>query len=280
LIRRLVLASLRRRARQLILIAAAVAVAAATVGTLAGFAGRVEVPLGKGLAAFGPNLTVRPQLGAPAEIPPATLDRVRAIAGVESATGVATSADARRFVRLEVRTAPGQLGVVAARIEAQIEGLEATPLLRVSESDARLTHRVALVLGAVSAISLALALVSVAAATFTLVGERRTEIGLMMALGYSGARIGWFLAAELLTAALLAAAIGALAGEVAAGVLATHLLGTATAGELSAQSGTLPVARALVTAGTIALTVVGGALLLAIRRLGHLDAAAILRGQA
>src|SRR5215831_819131 len=84
----LVLASLRRRFRQLALIAIAVGVAAGTVATLAGFSTRVEQRLGESLAAFGPNLVVRPEVGGPREIPAAELARVRAVPGVRTANGV------------------------------------------------------------------------------------------------------------------------------------------------------------------------------------------------
>ena len=74
---RLVLASLRRRFRQLALILAAVTVAAATVATLAGFSSRAERRMGESLAAFGPNLTVRPQIGAAAVLSAGIADRLR-----------------------------------------------------------------------------------------------------------------------------------------------------------------------------------------------------------
>ncbi len=85
---RMVLASLRRRFRQLALILAAVTVAVATVATLAGFSSRAEKQMGTSLAAFGHNLTVRPQVGGPAAIHPDALARVREIPGVQTATGV------------------------------------------------------------------------------------------------------------------------------------------------------------------------------------------------
>lgn len=275
---RLVLASLRRRFRQLALILAAVTVAVATVATLAGFSSRAQERMGASLAVFGPNLTVRPQVGGPAAIPPAALVRVREIPGIRSATGVTptvpASLDQRADLgleRIEVRADPARLAEIARDVEARVEGVEAVPLLRVSESDARLTRRLTLVLAAVSAVSLLLALLSVGAATTALVGERRVEIGLLLALGYTGRRVGVFLAAELLAAAVLAGVLGQFLGELAAGGLAQRMLGAAGGVSLT-WSGFAAAALA-------ALLVVGTSMMMALRRVERLDAARVLRGE-
>ena len=237
---RLVLASLRRRFRQLALILAAVTVAAATVATLAGFSSRAEQRLGDSLAAFGPNLTVRPQVGGPALLPVSIIARLREIPGI------------------------------GAHLDA-VEGVEAVPLRRVSQSDARLTRRLTLVLVAVSAVSFLLALLSVGAATTALVGERRTEIGLLLALGYTSRRVGGFLAAELLAAAVLAGAVGEILGELAAGGLAKRLLGTG--GGVSMTWG------GFAAAALVAVLVVGSSMMVALRRVERLDPARVLRGE-
>jgi putative ABC transport system permease protein len=277
MIARLVLMSLRRRFRQLALILAAVTVAAATVATLAGFSSRAERHLGESLAAFGPNLTVRPQVGGAASLPPDVVARVRRVPGVIAASGVGTAvlasfpAAGEGLVRLDIRADPDQLEEVARAIESRVEGVEARPLLRVSESDARVTRRLTLVLVAVSAVSLLLALLSVATATTALVGERRTEIGLLLALGYTGRRVGGFLAAELLAAALLAGIGGELLGELAAGGLAQRMLGGS--GDLT------PTWGGFAAAATVAVLVVGSSMLMALRRVERLDPARVLRGE-
>ena len=204
---RLVLASLRRRFRQLALILAAVTVAAATVATLAGFSARAEQRLGDSLAAFGPNLTVRPQVGGPALLPVSIIARLREIpgVGVGDRRRVAATLGRARPRRGARRSRPAGRDGAGHRIAGR-RGRGACRCCRVSESDARLTRRLTLVLVAVSAVSFLLALLSVGAATTALVGERRTEIGLLLALGYTGRRVGGFLAAELLAAAVLAGA--------------------------------------------------------------------------
>ena len=262
---RLVLASLRRRFRQLALILAAVTVAAATVATLAGFSSRAERRMGESLAAFGPNLTVRPQVGGAAVLSSRVVERLRQVPGVRSA------APSPSLDRVEVRADPGRLEEVARAIESRVEGVEAVPLRRVSQSDARLTRRLTLVLVAVSAVSFLLALLSVGAATAALVGERRTEIGLLLALGYTGRRVGGFLAAELLAAAVLAGAVGEILGELAAGGLARRVLGAG--GGISMTWG------GFAAAALVAVLVVGTSMLMALRRVERLDAARILRGE-
>jgi putative ABC transport system permease protein len=286
---RLVLASLRRRPRQLALILAAVMVAAATVATLAGFSERAGRRLGAGLAAFGPNLVVRPQVGGAAGLPAGAAALVRALPGVltvqavpepaartsagPDAAGAAAAArsQAQELARLEVRADPARLAAVAKAVAERLEGVEASPLLKTSASDERVTHRLTLVLVAVSGVSLLLALLSVGAATAALVGERRVEVGLMLALGYSGPRVGGMLAAELLAAALVAALAGELLGELAASGLARRLLGAAGGWSVT-WSG-------LAAAAAVAALVVGASLAVALRRIERLDAAVVLRGE-
>lgn len=263
---RLVAASLRRRFRQLALILVAVLVAAATVSTLAGFSARSRDRMGSSLAAFGPNLTVRPQVGGPEILPRTAMARLLEIPGVQTAKAVAN--------RIDVRAEPSRLDEVAREIEARVEGIEARPLLKVSESDARVTRRLTMVLSAVSAVSLLLALISVGAATTALLGERRTEVGLLLALGYTGRRVGGFLAAELLAAAVLAGMAGQVLGNLAAGALADRLLGPGP-GSFLTWSGFAASASASAAAAAL---VVGSSLFLALRRIERLDAARVLRG--
>ncbi|HSS77590.1 MAG TPA: FtsX-like permease family protein [Thermoanaerobaculia bacterium] len=268
MIARLVLMSLRRRFRQLALIVAAVAVAAATVATLAGFSSRAQSQLGASLAGFGPNLTVRPQVGSAVSLPPDVAIRVQKVPGVHSVA--VSDGNGERLHRLDIRADPSRLEEVARAIEARVEGVEARPLLRVSDSDSRVTRRLMLVLVAVSAVSLLLALLSVGAATTALVGERRAEIGLLLALGYTGRRVGAFLSAELLAAALLAGAAGDLIGELAAAGLAQRMLGS--------SSGLSLTWGGFAASALVAVLVVGASMTVALRRVERLDPAQVLRG--
>lgn len=268
MILRVVLASLRRRSRQLALIATAVLVATATVATLAGFSARTHERLGSSLSAFGPNLTVRPQVGGPESISRGMAARIQEIAGAQAVIVSSSGASGR----LDLRANPARLDQVAREIESRVEGVEARPILKVSASDARLTRRLTLVLVAVSAVSFLLALISVGAATTALLGERRTEVGLLLALGYTGRRVGGFLAAELLAAAVIASLAGQLLGDLAGGALADHLLGAGSGGAWMTWSG-------FIASATVATLVVGSSLVFALHRIQKVDPARVLRGE-
>lgn len=273
---RLVAASLRRRGRQLLLVGLAVAVAAATVAALVGFLVRARGGFGDELAAFGPNLTVRPEVGGPLALAADAPAVVRGVPGVESATAAGEPAGttaAAGVAAIEVRARPDRLAAVAAAIEARLPGAEARPLRRVSQAEGDLVRRVGWLLGAAAAVSLLLALVSVGAATTALVVERRREVGLLMALGFSGRRISTLFAAELVAAALLAALAGELAGEAAAGRLAAGVLGRAGAVTAAGLGWGLPAAA------LAAVAVVAAALALALRRVEAVDPVVVLRGE-
>lgn len=266
---RLVLGSVFRRFRQLALIAAAVAVAAATVATLGGFASRVRAGIAADLAAFGANLVVRPEIGGLERLPDGDLEHVRSLPGIVWARGVAAPLGGG-LERIEVRAEGTGLDAVARAVEARLAGAEARPLLRVSASERLLSRRLALLLAAVGGVALALALVAVGAATTALLGERRREMGLFLALGYEPRRVGMLFAAELVTVALLAAVGGEAAGELAAAGLAGRVLGAA--------SGPALTAGGMAASAAAAALVVGGSLILALRRVARLDAAQVLRG--
>lgn len=265
---RLVWASLRRRARQLALIALAVGVAAASSALLAGFSVRARQTVSASLGAFGPNLAVRPQVGGPETVPAAALQAARGLPGVLAVTPVHSAAG---LERIELRVEPDRLGEAVRRIEAATAGVEARPLNQASAADARLSRRLTWVLAAMLGVSLALALLSVAGATTALVGERRAEIGLFLALGYTTRRVGRLLAVELLTAALVAALAGAVIGEVSAWGLSRRLLAS-DAGLSLTWSGS-------VSAMLAAVLVVGSAAALALSRVERVEAARVLKGE-
>jgi hypothetical protein len=173
--------------------------------------------------------------------------------------------------RLEVRVLPDRLGEVARAVPASVAGAEAVPLARVSESEARLSRRLGMLLGALGVLSVALALLAVVGATSALLGERRSEIGLLLALGYTARRIALAHAIELVAVAAIAAAVGSLGGEWAAAGLADRVLGPATAAPLWTPRG----AAAAVLAACL---VAGTGVVLVVVRLGRMDAALLLRG--
>lgn len=176
--------------------------------------------------------------------------------------------------RVEVRAAPEHLSEVVARIGATVAGAEALPLVRVSEAEAALTRRLRLLLGTLGGLSLALALLAVAGASAALLGERRAEIGLMLALGYTPHRIAAAQAGELAAVGATAALLGAVLGEWAAQGLAARVLGSAP----SASARLSWTAGGMGAAGVAAALVVGAGALVIVYRLSRLDAGDLLRG--
>ncbi len=272
---RLLSASLIRRFRQLALIAVAITVAAATVSTLATFSRRAEASLSVDLQAFGPNLTVRPQVGAPNALSEDAVARIRRLGGVLAVEKTAAANT------LGVRAEPAQVSRVAAAIENAVAGVEARPLLRVAESDAAVARRVSRVLAVIAVLALASALVAVGSATTALVGERRSEIALLFALGCTTERAVRLFAAELLTVAAIAALLGQTLGLLAANVLSARILGGG-----AASLGITPFGAGLATSGAgfaaavgVAVATVGLALAVSFGRIAAVDPARVLKGE-
>ncbi len=172
MILRLLAASLRRRFRQTAVILVAVTVAAGTVAALGGVARQAAGGFDRDLAAFGPNLMVRPQVGGPAFLPADEVEPIRTLAGVVEVTPVPGAADDGRLERIELRVRRERLDAVAAEIEARVPGAEASPVLRVSRSETDLARRLTLLLAAVAAVACLLALLSVSASTTALGAPR------------------------------------------------------------------------------------------------------------
>ncbi len=172
--------------------------------------------------------------------------------------------------RIEVRAEPRRLEATARAIEARIPGVEARPLARVTATEARVGRNLQLLMAGVGAICLLLALVTVGSATLALLEERRREMALFLALGYTGRWVQGLVSAELGLVGLASVIAGGLLGEAAAALLARVLLGGAV---------TYGVSAAGLGAGcaAVALVIVAAAALVR-RRVEHLDAAVVLQG--
>jgi hypothetical protein len=172
--------------------------------------------------------------------------------------------------RIEVRAEPRNLHRIARAIERRVPGVEARPFERVTESERRLSGRIEWLLVCAGAISLALAVASVAASTAALLGERRRELALMLALGHPARRLLGLVAAELAFAAAAAAVLGQLAGEAGAAALARRLWG---GGAFHLTPG-----GALAAVGVVVLVVLAG-VAVAVRRIAGVEPSAVLRGE-
>lgn len=192
----------------------------------------------------------------------------RPLGDIESPAGAQVGAVVDRF---EVRAAPERLEALALEVRGTVAGAEAVPIGRVRAADERLTGKLRLLLLTAGALSLALGLLAVAAATAALLGERRAEIGLLLALGYSGPRVAGVHVLELMAAGGLGAVAGLVAGELVAAGLVARLHGPPDAAALWTAGGSLGAAAA-------GIVVVGAGALVVAQRLTRLDAAELLRG--
>jgi len=158
---------------------------------------------------------------------------------------------------------------IAYSIKQVLPGSEVRVIRRVADGEGKILTRVRTLLWLVTFASLLAAALAVGASSAASVIERRTEIGLMKALGAGSATVGWLLAAEQLLLAFVGGSIG-----YALGLLLARFLGTKIFG--------VPPEPSLLVLGVIlvlasAVTLLGSALPL--RRAARFDPAPILRGE-
>jgi putative ABC transport system permease protein len=109
---------------------------------------------------------------------------------------------------------------IALQIEQVLPGANVRVIRRVAEGEGAILTRVRTLLWLVTFTSLLAAALAVGASSAASVIERRTEIGLMKALGASSGTVGFLLAAEQLLLALVGGAVG-----YSLGILLAHLVG-------------------------------------------------------
>jgi putative ABC transport system permease protein len=158
---------------------------------------------------------------------------------------------------------------IAYSIKQALPGSDVRVIRRVADGEGKILTRVRTLLWLVTFTSLLAAALAVGASSASSVIERRTEIGLMKALGAGCSTVGWLLVAE----QLLLAFVGGCTGY-ALGLLLARFLGTKIFG--------VPPEPSLLVLGVIlvlaaAVTLLGSALPL--RRAARFDPAPILRGE-
>jgi putative ABC transport system permease protein len=158
---------------------------------------------------------------------------------------------------------------IAYSIKQVLPGADVRVIRRVADGEGKLLTRVRTLLWLVTLAALLAAALAVGASSAASVIERRTEIGLMKALGAGSGTVGFLLAAEQLLLAFVGGSIG-----YALGLLLARFLGTRIFG--------VPPAPSLLVLGVIlvlaaAVTLLGSALPL--RRAARFDPAPILRGE-
>ena len=161
------------------------------------------------------------------------------------------------------------ISAIALQISEELKGTDVRVIRRVAEGEGNILTRVRTLLWLVTFASLLAAALAVGASAAASVIERRTEIGLMKALGANSALVGVLLAAEQLLLALVGGGFG-----YAVGILLARLLGERI-------FGFTPEPKLFVLLFILALaaltTLLGSALPL--RRASRYDPAPILRGE-
>jgi putative ABC transport system permease protein len=158
---------------------------------------------------------------------------------------------------------------IAYSIKQVLPGSDVRVIRRVADGEGKILTRVRTLLWLVTFASLLAAALAVGASSAASVIERRTEIGLMKALGAGSGTVGWLLAAEQLLLAFVGGCIG-----YALGLLLARYLGTKIFG-VPPEPSLLVLGVILVLAATV--TLLGSALPL--RRAARFDPAPILRGE-
>lgn len=158
---------------------------------------------------------------------------------------------------------------IAASIKEVLPGSDVRVIRRVADGEGKILTRVRILLWLVTFASLLAAGLAVGASSAASVIERRTEIGLMKALGAGSGTVGFLLAAEQLLLALVGGCLG-----YALGLLLARFVGTKIFG--------VPPEPSLLVLGVILVLAAGVTLLgsaLPLRRAANYDPAPILRGE-
>ena len=158
---------------------------------------------------------------------------------------------------------------IALQIKQVLPGADVRVIRRVAEGEGAILTRVRTLLWLVTFASLLAAALAVGASSAASVIERRTEIGLMKALGAGSGMVGFLLVAEQLLLALVGGALG-----YSLGILLARLVGQKIFGAAPAFSF---LVLAVIVALAAIVTLLGSAIPL--RRASRYEPAPILRGE-
>jgi len=158
---------------------------------------------------------------------------------------------------------------IAFQIQQELPGTDVRVIRKVAEGEGQILTRVRMLLWLVTGAALLAAVLAVGASSAASVIERRTEIGLMKALGAGSGTVGFLLAAEQLLLAFVGGGVGYSLGIVLARLLGQKIFGAAPEPSL--------IVFLVVIALAAGVTVLGSALPL--RRASQYEPAPILRGE-
>ena len=158
---------------------------------------------------------------------------------------------------------------IAYSIKQVLPGADVRVVRRVAEGEGQILNRVRMLLWLVTGAALLAAALAVGASSAASVIERRTEIGLMKALGAGSGTVGFLLAAEQLLLAFVGGGAGYALGIILARLLGERIFGAAPEPSL--------IVFLVIIALAIGVTVLGSAIPL--RRASRYEPAPILRGE-
>jgi putative ABC transport system permease protein len=158
---------------------------------------------------------------------------------------------------------------IAYSIRQVLPGADVRVIRRVAEGEGQILTRVRMLLWLVTGAALLAAALAVGASSAASVIERRTEIGLMKALGAGSAAVGFLLAAEQLLLAFVGGGVGYALGIILARVLGEKIFGAAPEPSL--------IVFFVIIALAAGVTILGSAFPL--RRASRYEPAPILRGE-
>jgi putative ABC transport system permease protein len=158
---------------------------------------------------------------------------------------------------------------IAYSIKQVLPGTDVRVIRRVAEGEGTILTRVRALLWMVTLAALLAAALAVGASSAASVIERRTEIGLMKALGAGSGTVGFLLAAEQLLLAFVGGGIGYSLGIILARLVGQKIFGVAPAPSLLVLVAVLALAAGV--------TLLGSAIPL--RRASRYEPAPILRGE-
>ena len=158
---------------------------------------------------------------------------------------------------------------IAYSIKQVLPGADVRVIRRVAEGEGQILKRVQMLLWLVTGASLLAAALAVGASSAASVIERRTEIGLMKALGAGSGTVGFLLAAEQLLLAFFGGGTGYALGIILARMLGERIFGAAPEPSL--------IVFLVVLVLALGVTLLGSAIPL--RRASRYEPAPILRGE-
>jgi putative ABC transport system permease protein len=158
---------------------------------------------------------------------------------------------------------------ISRQIQQQLPGVDVRAIRQVAESEGRILTRVSSLMWLVTIAALFAAALAVGATSATTVLERRSEIGLMKALGASGRAVGSFFVAEQLFLAFVGGVMGYALGILLARALGIEIFGV------------VPTLRWILFPIVLALAAMVALLgsLLPLGRASRFDPAPVLRGE-